>query len=91
MSAPPRIDPARQLPMRLGVLLVAYLIYRAVGDEHRWPSIFIGIGTLILGYAVVTYLTTRRDERSGLLQAGQTILGIGLILLGIGQLVVIVA
>lgn len=76
--------------MRLGVLLVAYLIYRAVGDEHRWPSIFIGVGTLILGYALVTYLTTRTDQRTGLLQAGQTILGGGLILLGIGMLMDIV-
>lgn len=77
--------------MRLGALLIAYLLYRSIEDENRAAGIFIGFGALILGYALVTYLTTRTDERSGLLQAGQTILGLGLIALGIGQLVVIVA
>jgi hypothetical protein len=42
---------------------------------------------LIVGYALVTFLTTRSDERSGLLQAGQTILGGGLIAVGSLQLV----
>ena len=88
MSSPPRIDPKRQLPMRLGALLLAYLLYRAIEDEHRAAGIFIGLGTLILGYALVTYLTTRAEERSGLLQAGQTILGIGLLGLGLLRLLV---
>jgi hypothetical protein len=87
LSAPPRVDPKRQLPLRLGAILLAYVVYRAIGDEHRAAGIFIGIGTLILGYAVVTYLTTRTDERSGLLQAGQTILGLGLIAVGLLRLV----
>jgi hypothetical protein len=88
MSSPPRVDPKRQLPLRLGAILLAYALYRVIGDEHRAAGIFIGLGTLILGYALVTYLTTRTDERSGLLQAGQTVLGLGLIGVGLFRLLV---
>ena len=87
MSAPPRVDPKLQLPLRLGALLLAYVLYRVIEDEHRAAGIFIGIGALLLGYAWITYLTTRSDQRSGLLQAGQMILGGGLIAVGLFRLV----
>lgn len=86
-ATPPRIDPKYSLWMRLGALAIAYAAYRLVGDVKLSAGIFMGIGLLLVDYAAVTYLTTRRDERSGLLQTGQVILGIALVGLGLIQLV----
>lgn len=86
-ATPPRIDPKYAIWMRLGALALAYVVYRLVGDVRLSAGIFMGVGLLLIDYAAVTYLTTRRDERSGLLQTGQVILGIGLVGLGLFQLV----
>jgi len=85
-DSPPRIDPARALPLRLGAILLAYIVYRTAYEEGLGSAIFLGAGTLLLGYMVVTRLTTRSSERSHLLQTGQTILGLVLIGLGILRL-----
>ena len=86
-ATPPRIDPKHGIWMRLGALALAYGVYRLVGDANLSAGIFMGIGLLVIDYAVVTYLTTRRDERSGLFQTGQIIVGIVLVGLGLMQLV----
>ena len=86
-ATPPRVDPKFALPMRLAALAIAYGVYRAVEIEKVSAGIFVGLGVLLITYALVTYLTTRRDERSGMLQTGQTILGLGLVGLGLMQLV----
>lgn len=86
-ATPPRVDPKYALPMRLVALALSYVAYRFAEAERLSAGIFIGFGVLLVTYALVTYLTTRRDERSGLLQAGQTILGAGLVGLGLIQLV----
>ena len=86
MSGPPRVDPKLGIWLRVGVILGAYLVYRLIEVERFSAGLFVGVGVLLLGYALVTYLTTRSDERSGLMQTGQTILGGVLLLLGIGQL-----
>lgn len=82
----PRVDPKRGIVLRLAVILVAYVTYRVLETQRLSAGIFAGVGVLLVGYALVTYLTTRSDERSGLLQTGQAILGSVLILLGVGQL-----
>lgn len=86
-ATPPTIDPKYALWLRLGALALAYVVYRLVGDVKLSAGIFMGIGLLLVDYAAVTYLTTRRDERSGLLQTGQVIIGGGLVGLGLIQLV----
>lgn len=86
-ASPPRVDPKYALPMRLGALALAYGAYRVVEAEKLSAGIFVGLGVLLMTYALVTYLTTRRDQRSGMLQTGQTILGLGLVGLGLMQLV----
>lgn len=86
-ASPPRVDPKYALPMRLGALALAYGAYRVVEAEKLSAGIFVGLGVLLMTYALVTYLTTRRDQRSGILQTGQTILGLGLVGLGLMQLV----
>lgn len=86
-ATPPRVDPKYAFPMRLAALAVAYGVYRAIEDERLSAGLFAGFGALLLGYCLVTYLTTRRDQRSDMMQAGQTILGAGLVGLGLIQLV----
>lgn len=86
-ATPPRVDPKYALPMRFAALAIAYGAYRVAEAERFSAGIFVGLGVLLITYAVVTYLTTRRDQRSGLLQTGQTILGLGLVGLGLMQLV----
>jgi hypothetical protein len=86
-ATPPRVDPKYALPMRLAALAFAYGAYRVVETERFSAGIFVGLGVLLISYAFVTYLTTRRDQRSGMLQTGQTILGLGLVGLGLAQLV----
>jgi len=86
-ATPPRIDPKHAIWMRLGALALAYGVYRLVGDVRLSAGISMGIGLLLVDYAAVTYLTTRRDERSGLLQTGQVILGVGLVGVGLVLLV----
>ena len=86
MSGPSRVDPKHAIVLRLAAILAGYLTYRVLEPERLSAAIFAGVGILLLGYALVTYLTTRSDERSGLLQTGQTILGGVLLLLGLGQL-----
>lgn len=86
MSGAPRVDPKRRIALRLASILAAYVTYRVMEPQKLSAGIFAGVGVLLLGYALTTYLTTSSDERSGLMQTGQTILGGVLILLGIGQL-----
>lgn len=86
-ATPPRVDPKYAFPMRLAALAAAYGVYRALEDERLSAGLFAGIGVLLIGYALVTNLTTRRDQRSGMMQAGQVILGAGLVSLGLLQLV----
>jgi len=80
---PPRVDPARAMPLRLGAILLAYVIYRSFYPAGPVTALFVGFGTLLIGYMVVTRLVTRPSERSDLLQTGQAILGIGLIAVGL--------
>lgn len=86
MAGPPRVDPKHRIGLRLTSILAAYVTYRVMEPQRFSAAIFAGVGVLLLGYALTMYLTTSSDERSGLMQTGQTILGGVLILLGIGQL-----
>jgi uncharacterized membrane protein YidH (DUF202 family) len=70
--------------LRVALVGIAYLIYRGVESSHGVvASAFIGFGFLLVAYAAVTRYGTWRRERSGLLQVGQTILGLGLVVTGL--------
>jgi hypothetical protein len=49
--------------------------------------VFVGVGFVVLAYATVNRLTQWRRDRSGLLQVGTAILGLGL--LGLGALLIL--
>lgn len=86
-TTPPPIDPKYAIYARVAIVAIAYLAYRTVESKHLAAGIFLGVGVLLVGYAVVTRLTTWAKDRSEMMQMGQTILGLGLVALGIGLLV----
>lgn len=85
-EAPPPIEERYRIPLRVAVIIGAYALYFFLGDTDTMGSIFVGLGTLLLGLALVDRWTLRRDKRSGLLQVGMTILGLGLLGLGLSYL-----
>ena len=70
-----------------GVTLIAviacYALYFYLSDERKPPAAFIGVGALLISWSLIDRWTLWRRDRSGLMQVGQTILGIGLLALGI--------
>jgi uncharacterized membrane protein len=75
------------MPLRIAVIVLAYLLYRLPGDERIAAGAFIGIGTLILGLSVVDRLTRWSRDRSRLMEVGSILLGLGL--LGVGILLAV--
>lgn len=71
--------------LRIVVIGAAYLIYRVLQRNNPVAeSLLVGLGFLIVAYSVINRYGLWRKERSGMLQVGQTILGSGLIAIGLG-------
>ena len=68
-------------------MFLAYVIYRLPGDSAKVaPRIFLGIGVIALGWALVERLTVWRRNRSSLMLMGTSLLGLGFIGLGLATL-----
>lgn len=85
-EGPPPIEERYRIPLRVGVIVAAYLLYLVVSSDAPIAAIFLGLGVLLIGLALVDRWTLRRAKRSGLLQVGMTILGIGLLGIGLFRL-----
>ena len=85
-EAPPPIEERYRIPLRIGVIVAAYALYFVVSSDATVTGIFLGVGVLLIGLALVDRWTLRRSNRSGLLQVGVTILGLGLLGLGLVRL-----
>lgn len=81
-EAPPPIEERYRIPLRMLVIVASYLLYYFLSDEQMVPAIFLGLGSVLIGLALVDRWTVRPSERSGLMQVGTTLLGVGLLLLG---------
>lgn len=86
-TTPPPVDPKYAIYARVAIVAIAYFAYRTVEDKHLAAGIFLGVGVLLVGYALVTKLTTWAKDRSEMMQMGQTILGLGLVGIAIFLLV----
>ena len=85
-EGPPPIEERYRIPLRIGVIVAAYALYFVVSSDATVAGIFLGVGVLLIGLALVDRWTLRRTDRSGLLQVGMTILGLGLLGLGLFRL-----
>ena len=82
-EAPPPIPEKMRIPLRIGAAILAYVLYRVLLDEKVIPPVFIAFGALLVAGTLIDRWTLRRRETSGLLQVGTTILGLGLLGIGI--------
>lgn len=85
-EAPPPIEERYRIPLRVAVIFGAYALYFVLSSDATIAAIFLGLGVLLIGLALVDRWTLRRTNRSGLLQVGMTILGTGLLGLGLFRL-----
>ena len=86
---PPPVSERASVPLKVASVVIGYLIYRVLlgdGDRVAGP-LFVAAGFVALAYAMVNRWTTWRRDRSGLLQVGSTILGLGL--MGLGALLIL--
>ena len=86
---PPPIEERFNVPLKVGAVVIGYVLYRVLFRDGRGIAgpVFVGAGFVVLAYATVNRLTQWRRNRSGLLQVGTTILGLGL--LGLGSLLIL--
>ncbi len=76
---PPPINERYRIPLRVVVIGVGYLLYFLLSNAELMPAIFLGLGVVLVGLPLVDRWTLRRSDRSGLLQVGTTLLGVGLL------------
>jgi len=86
---PPPIEERLNVPLKVGAVAIGYVLYRVLFRDGRGIAgpLFVGGGFVIFAYAMVNRWTQWRRDRSGLLQVGTTILGLGL--LGLGALLIL--
>lgn len=82
MTGGPLVETRYRLPLRIAAVFVAYLLYRWVGDARVVPGMMIGLGAILVVWAIIDELTLVKSQRLGLLQVGTAILG--LVLFGLG-------
>lgn len=81
-GTPPVPERYRML-LRLGAVALGYVVYRLVEPDHFGPALMLGFGVWIFSAVMIERYSTRRSDRSGLMQVGSTILGLGLVVLGL--------
>lgn len=81
-DAPPPVDERYRIPLRVVVIVASYLVYFFLSNSEMVAAIFLGLGLALVGLSQVDRWTLRSRDRSGLLQVGTTLLGLGLLGLG---------
>lgn len=75
---PPPLEDRHRMVLRVLVVAVSYLVGLLLSPDRTVPRLLIWAGLVLLGWLVVDRLTKWARERSGLMIAGATILGLGL-------------
>jgi hypothetical protein len=79
----PPIEEKHRIPLRVAAIVGAYALYFFLSRESTAPAVFIGLGVLLVAFALIDRWTLWRRDRSGLMQVGMTVLGLGLFALGL--------
>ena len=82
-EGPPPIEQKHRMTLRVIAIFACYGLYYFLSRETTAAGVFIGLGALLVALSLIDRWTLWRRDRSGLLQVGQTILGLGLLALGI--------
>lgn len=78
----PPIDERYRMFLRIVAVVVAYGVYLLVQRERLAAGVLVGFGLVALGFSTVDRLTLWRRERNEMMLVGTTLLGLGL--LGVG-------
>ncbi|HEY7874081.1 MAG TPA: hypothetical protein VIG64_03055 [Actinomycetota bacterium] len=76
-SPPPLDERARKLA-RIAVVAAGYLVAYLLAPDRAAARVLLWLGIVLLGWLVVDRLTKWARDRSGMMIAGTTILGLGL-------------
>ncbi len=79
----PRLDEKQAMVARLVTIGLAYGLYRLLETRDVIGGALAGLGFLMIVYGYITMFSTRDADRSEMLRVGQTILGLGLVALGL--------
>lgn len=86
-EGPPPIDQKHRMTLRVVAILACYTLYWFLSRDEVLPGAFVGVGLLLIVFALIDRWTLWRRDRSGLMQVGKTVLGTGLLLLGLFLLI----
>lgn len=75
---PPPLNERLRMPLRVGVVIAAYVGGRLLAPDRTVARLMLWAGFVILGWLIVDRITMWARERSGMLVAGATIMGLGL-------------
>lgn len=81
------LDQKQAMIARLVAIAASYGLYRLLESRNVVGGILAGLGLLMVSYGYITMFSTRPADRSEMLRVGQTILGTGLIVLGLFRVV----
>lgn len=82
-NRPPRIDERYRMFLRIVVVLVGYGVYLLVQRERLTAGVLVGFGVIALGFSTVDRLTRRSYDRDEMMLVGTTVLGFGLLAVGL--------
>lgn len=75
---PPPLDPKFRMPLRIAIVVGGYLLVHVLSPDRLVPRLMLWAGVVMIGWLLVDRATMWARDRSGMLIAGTTILGLGL-------------
>jgi hypothetical protein len=77
-ETPPPVDDRFRMALRVAVVAVGYVIAMLIAPDRIAARLLLWAGLVLLGWLLVDRATKWARERSGMMIAGTTVLGLGL-------------
>lgn len=81
MAERPLLSERYRMPARVACVFAAYFLYRWMGDRELFPGLVVGIGLVLVGWAVIDEMMLARADRPSWRVAA---VGLGVAFLGLG-------
>ena len=75
---PPPLNEKFRMPLRIVIVIGGYLLVHVIAPDRLVARLMLWAGIVIVGWLLVDRATMWARERSGMMIAGATILGLGL-------------